>query len=372
MVSLAFLVGNFNREHGGAQQLLFDICSHLPAEFDATVYYMFGEGTFEPAFQEAGVSVVDLDADSNYDLRAFRRLVSELRRHGPDVLHTNSPVSGIWGRTAGSLARVPAVLSAEHNVHDSYRPFVRYANGLSLPLANVAVGVGKTVTESMIFPRLLAATGVDRRTILNGVDVARIESKFEGSEETFRRETGIGPGEIVAGTVGRLCEQKGFDVLLEAFPSVLDRVPDARAVVVGDGPARESLERQAETLGIADAVVFTGYVESVYPLLPHFDVAAFPSRWEGLPLAPAEAMVARRPIVASEIPSMAEVVGDAGMLVPPERPEPLGDSIAELLADRPLRESLGDRGYRRVEQRLSIDRTVEEYVELYRDLVDDR
>lgn len=369
MVALAFLIGNLNREHGGAQQLLFDLCSRLPHDFDATVFYMFGEATFREDFEQEGVTVVDIGAQSNYDLRAFARLVARLRDFAPDIIQTNSTISGVWGRVAGSLAGVPVVVSVEHNVHDSYRPFARYANGLTLPLADCAVGVSESVSESLFPRRLLAAAGTERRMIHNGVDIKRIEAAFDGSAEAFEARTGLNPEASVLGTVGRLSEQKGFDVLLEAFPAVRSRVSDVQLVVVGGGPDRSALEAKASSLGVADAVVFTGYVPSVFPLLPHFDVATFPSRWEGFGLVAAEAMVAKRPVVASDIPALREVVDEAGVLVPPEKPNALGAAIASLFEEPSRRDRLGKAGYCRVTSEFSIERTVEEYVSLYRELV---
>jgi hypothetical protein len=109
---------------------------------------MFGEGTFQPDLEAAGARVVALDANSNYDPRAFVRFVRALRTGRPDVLHTNSPISGAWGRVAGRLAGVPHLLSVQHTIHDSRRPLARAVDDDTLPLADAVVGVSEAVTSS--------------------------------------------------------------------------------------------------------------------------------------------------------------------------------------------------------------------------------
>lgn len=366
---MAFLIGNLNKEHGGAQRLLYDICRSLPKDdFDLTVYYCFGEGTFASDFESTGVSVVGLDASSNFDARTFVELTKELRAAEYDILQTNSPISGVWGRLAGTAASVPSIVSVEHNVHHSYRPLARYANGLSLPLADVVVGVSQSVTDSILdWERwLLEDSSVE--TIHNGVDVEAIEATFGRCEQVVKDQTGLDSDDVIVGSFGRFAEQKGFEYLLRSFAIVRDAIPEATLLLIGDGPQRQHLESLSSDLGLEDAVVFPGRVPEIYPLLPAFDVAVFPSLWEGLPLAPAETMAARLPIIASDIPPFRELVDDAGVLIPPKDVDSFADETIALLKDDVARTDLGRRAYDRVSEKFSISRTVSEYEQLYRRL----
>lgn len=373
MIDVSFLIGNLNKEHGGAQQLLYDICCHIAAdECDLTVYYMFGEGTFQAAFEAESVDVVPLEATSNYDLGAFSRLVRLLRVNDHDILQTNSPVSGIWGRIGARIAGVPAIVSVEHNMHHTYRSLPRVTNGLTLPLANEIVGVSEAVTESFLGWERVLLAGTSTKTIVNGIDVQAVESHFSECEAVLDRQTGLNPEDLIVGSVGRLAEQKGHEYLIRAFARVHESRPEATLVLVGDGPKRESLESLAEGLSISEVTCFTGHVPEVYPLLPAFDVAVFPSLWEGLPLAPGECMAARRPVVATDIPPFRELVGDTGMLVPPRDPGALGDAVCHLIESPERRSELGQLAYERVSARFSIERTVDEYRTLYRELAGER
>lgn len=368
MINLAFVIGNLNKEHGGAQRLLFDICKGLDLDsYELTVYYLFGEGTFQPHLEAHGVSVVDVDADSNYDLTAFGAFTSHLRRSNHDLLQTNSPISGVWGRPAARVGGVPNVVSVEHNMHHTYRTLSRVSNGVTLPLADAVVGVSDSVTASILDWERRLLRDTDVRTIRNGVDVKHIESHFGDAGSYLTEQTDLDPDDTVVATVGRLAEQKGFRYLVRAFAAA--ETGDAKLLVVGDGPRRTDLERLARSEGIEADVCFAGRVPEVYPLLPAFDVAVFPSLWEGLPLAPAECMVARLPLVVTDIPPFRELVDEAGVTVPVKDATALADAIETLLESPARRNELGTRAYERVSTEFSVKRTVAQYDALYREVL---
>lgn len=355
---VAAIVGNLNKEHGGAQQLLYDVFSRLPDDLEPVVYYMFGPGTFRDDFERAGVRVRPLEARSNLDPRAFLRLVAALRRDRPDVLETNSPISGIWGRIAGTMAGVPCVVSVEHNRHDAYRVAPRLANGLTLPLADAVVGVSEAVTGSLFaWERTLLPGETELVTIPNGIDVEQFSPSARGEVP------GEGP---TVGTVGQISRQKGYEHLVRAWPRVSEAVPEARLRIVGDGPLREPLEELAANLGVTGSVTFTGYVADPVPEYRRFDVAAFPSLWEGLPLTLLQAMATAVPVVTSDIRPNRTVIGDGGVTIPVGDEDALARALVDLLEDPDRRSKMGASGRERVRRLYSTRRVVEDYVELFR------
>lgn len=372
MKNIAFIIGNLNKEHGGAQQLLFDICRHLSSsEFETTVYYMFGEGTYAEQFEGYGTNVVPLGASSNYDLAAFGRLVRHLRNPDHDILQTNSPISGVWGRIAGRLSGVPHVVSVEHSVHTSYPLSNRLGNGLTLPLSSAVVGVSDTVVDSLLpWERRLLSGDIKIRAIRNGVDVDAIEQEFTKTDEVFA-DMNISRDDPIIGSVGRFIEAKGYKYLLRALPAIKQECSDAQLLLIGGGDLMSELKSEAEATGHSEDIHFTGLLSNVFPYLPAFDIAVFPSLWEGLPLAPAEAMAAQCPIIGTDIPPFREVINGSGILVEPKDEIALVEPITQLLEDPVQRRELGSRGYQRVTENFSIERTVEEYANLYRELVDE-
>jgi glycosyltransferase involved in cell wall biosynthesis len=174
------------------------------------------------------------------------------------------------------------------------------------------------------------------------------------------------PGPIV-GSVGRLAPEKGYDVLLHA----LQALPDVTAVLVGDGPDRERLERLTHELGLESRLIMPGWQTDPRPWLPTFDVFVLPSRLEALPLAIIEAMLASRPVVASRVGGVPEVVLDerTGLLVRPADPDSLAGALRRLLESPDRREHMGRAGRRLARQEFSAGRMVRSFESLYEELV---
>jgi glycosyltransferase involved in cell wall biosynthesis len=182
--------------------------------------------------------------------------------------------------------------------------------------------------------------------------------------ERFAHGTPALEGRIV-GNVARLAEQKGHRDLLAAAPRVLERYPDARFVIAGDGELRAELERLAEPLG--DRVVLLGARDDVPDLLASFDVFAFPSRFEGLCLAVIEAQAAGVPVVATPVGGIRETVvdGETGWLVPPRDVEALAERIVFCLDHADDAGRVAEEAQRRVRERFSVERMVAETLALY-------
>jgi glycosyltransferase involved in cell wall biosynthesis len=148
---------------------------------------------------------------------------------------------------------------------------------------------------------------------------------------------------------------------------VLGSHPETRLLIVGDGPARPQLEQLARETGIADRVIFAGFQARTRPFFELMDVLLLPSRSEGLPLAPIEAMLASRPVIATDVPGSNEVVadGETGFLVPLGRFEEMAQRAGELLDDEALRKRMGEAGLGRARALFTEERYVSEIAAMY-------
>jgi glycosyltransferase involved in cell wall biosynthesis len=203
--------------------------------------------------------------------------------------------------------------------------------------------------------------------IPNGVDLDDGDDD-RAAPAALRRALGLDPGAPLIGAVGRLVRQKGFEVLIEAMPAVLARVPGARLVVVGEGPERARLARLARERGVGAAVTFAGFRPDAPRLLAALDVLVLPSRREGSPLVTLEAMARGVPVVASDIDGIAEQVTDGvdGLVVPAGDAAALAAAVVRVLGDRTLAGRLGEAGRRRVRACFDARQMVARTLELYR------
>jgi glycosyltransferase involved in cell wall biosynthesis len=206
-------------------------------------------------------------------------------------------------------------------------------------------------------------------TIYSGIELAEFgRPGLDGAAK--RAELGIPAGVPVVGTVGRLSSQKNPEDLLIAARTVIQRMPDVRLLIVGDGPLRARVEESARIMGISGNVLFTGIRHDVPDLMASLDVFVLSSLWEGLPRVIPQAMAAGKPVVCTNVDGNAEAVRDGvnGLLVRPKDPDALADAILQLLRNPGLARQMGVEGRKRVAM-FSADRMMEDIEVLYQKLL---
>ncbi|MFF4650104.1 glycosyltransferase [Streptomyces sp. NPDC001380] len=301
-----------------------------------------------------------------------RRLGRIVDRARPDLLHLHSAKAGLAGRLA-VRGRVPTV----------FQPHAWSFAAATGPVAAAAVRWERLgarwadavlcVSERERGEGLAAGIRARRWEVVpNGVDLDRHTAAGEADRRLARRALGLDPLAPLAVCVGRLCRQKGQDLLLAAWPRVLGRVPDARLALVGDGPDRPALEARAALLPAGAPVLFAGDVPDPRPWCAAADLVVLPSRWEGMALAPLEAMAAARPVLLTDVPGAAECLPAwelPGALVPPEDPPALADALASALGDRAGCARRGGPVRGHVAARHDVARTAAGVGALYRELL---
>ena len=288
------------------------------------------------------------------DLRSMLAHVRAVRKERPEILHTSlrTPWSCQYGILAGLVAPGVRVVCVEQLPIPSPSRLQRAIRRFLAGRVAGHVAVGDRAAR--LVERFVGLPERSVGTIYNGVP------DLEAEPMARRR-----PGPII-GTLGRLDPQKGFDLLIRALPLV----PDATVVIVGDGPERAGLERLARELGVTDRVLITGWSEQARAYLGSFDIFVLPSRFEGFPLSIVEAMLARLPVVATDVGSIAEAVldGETGFLVPAEDVDALAGALQRLLADPELRRRLGESGRARALDRFTAATMARSFERLYEEV----
>ena len=290
--------------------------------------------------------------------REIASLRHELAHEQPDIVHLHSSKAGLVGRTL-VRRRFPTVFQPHSWSFDALRgpprslavAWERYG----ARWADVIVCVSDDEHKRGEQHRIAA----DWRVIPNGVDVQQLSSTTAARHEA-RRRLGLGDGPMVA-CVGRLSRQKGQDILLRAWPRVLERIPAATLLLVGDGPAVHELRQAAGA-----QVVFAGARDDVPQWLAAADVVAAPSRWEGMSLVMLEAMASGRSLVIGDVSGAREALGQkAGAIVPVEDSDALAAALIERLLDPSASAAEGRNGRKRAEQFYDLRLTTARFAQLY-------
>ncbi len=321
------------------------------------------DGPATGRLRDAGVSVTIL---GTFRVSAPIRLAALFRAVRPDLVHLHGSRAGFAGALAARLSRVGPIVYTAHAFAFKRRLLgvlrwaavradrftcrhARQVICLTLKDADAASQHGIAVNNVVVIP--------------NGIDTAQF------AVPTDRRdEFGFAPSTPIVGMIARLVPDKDPQTFVRMARHVADVAPEARFLMVGDGPLRPHVERLVGELNLARWVTLTGFRGDVPAVLATVDIIVLPSLWEGLPLVVLEAMAAAKPVVASALPSLAEVIvdGETGLLVPVGKASGFAEAVVRLIRDPDLRREMGWRGRDRVERDFSLDRMVKATVSVYR------
>jgi glycosyltransferase involved in cell wall biosynthesis len=312
------------------------------------------------------------------DLVATLRLARLIRRERPDILHTHTAKAGTVGRVAALLAGRRAPPIVVHTFHGHvlrgyfgplrsrlFRLLERWLAARTTAL----IAVSPQVRDDLV--SLGVATPERFAVIRLGIELDQRVAGGQNGRLESRRYLGIPTDRFAVGWIGRMTAVKRTDDVLVAFKRLRDDGVDAVLCMVGDGPDREQLERRAHELGVVRDTLFLGYQEDVAPFYAAFDALVLPSSNEGTPVSAIEALAAGRPVVATRVGGVPDVVqeGEDGFLVEPGATDELADRLAQLARDPALRERMGRVGRERVLPRYAVERLVDDVDRLYRSLL---
>ncbi len=315
------------------------------------------------------------------DLRTILRLSRLIRRERPTILHTHTAKAGAVGRIAALLAggaRPPVIVHTFHGhvLRGYFNPALTAAfRVLEQMLARVTtalVAVSPEVRDDLV---ALGVAPASKFVVVRlGIE---LDERVSGGEEEWRatrRLLGIPPDAFVVGWIGRMTAVKRTEDIARTLQALVRRGVDAYLCLVGDGPDRARLERRMHELGVAKRCLFVGYQENVARFYDAMDALLLTSVNEGTPVSVIEALAAGRPVVATRVGGVSDVVrnGVDGFLVEVGDVESLAARLAELAGDPELRARMGNAGRAHVIERYAVERLVDDVDRLYRSLLPPR
>jgi glycosyltransferase involved in cell wall biosynthesis len=287
----------------------------------------------EETLESMGVDISYLHK-SKFDPATLTALLKIIDRQKTDILHLHGYGATTFGRLAGWMRGIPTILHEHANLTDTPW-FQKVADRMLAPATDIAIAVSKSTADFVVGPRQMPPERV--KVVYLGVPLEEF-SRARAPEEiaAAKRELGAAPEDVIVGTVTRLHDSKGNSYLVEAARQVLDRHPEARFYLFGEGPLRPVLEAQARALQLGDRFVFAGFTKDVARTISAFDIEVFPSLWEGTPLTVFEALAAGKPIVATDADGLVDVLTHEqdALIVPKRDNAALAGAIVRLI-ERP-------------------------------------
>jgi glycosyltransferase involved in cell wall biosynthesis len=331
-----------SRMHGVKRLFAWMIPRFDPSQFNVSLVSLRRKDLSEETLESLGVDIEYLHR-SKFDPATLPALLKVIDRRKVDVLHLHGYGATTFGRLAGAMRRLPAILH-EHANLTTTPWFQKVADRALEPFTDIALAVSRSTADFVRDARLIPAEKI--RIVYLGAPVDEFgASPTPEAIAASRAALGIRPGEFAIGTVTRLHDSKGNEFLIDAARRVVDRHPEARFFLAGEGPLRPTLEAQAAELGLGDRFVFAGFVKDVAATLAAFDLSVFPSLWEGTPLTAFEALAAGKPIVATDADGLTDILDRdrTAWIVPKRDAARLADGIVYAIEHDAERTAMGAR-----------------------------
>lgn len=350
---------------GGGQRIMFELVNSLRTQFRFIIVAPIG--TFLKKYSQLGFLFKGLKKASLLDTtKQVRKIIDKVK---PDIVHAHGTRAAFLARLAVlRLKNKPKIIYTLHGFHIIRKNIVfknllivleRFLNHWT----DILVCVSEADKDLVLKYKTIDPKKI--RVIKNGIDIERFQLAPKIAEQA--KLVWQLKNKLVLCSIGRLHPPKDFSTILKALKIVIPQIGNVELLIIGDGPLREPLEREAKELGLLKYVKFLGFREDTPVLINLSDIVILSTKWEGLPLVPLEAGACKKPIIASDVGGVRETVLNkkTGLLFKPGSAKDLAEKILELAKSEELREKLGQRAFGFVSKNFSKQKMIKEYQNLY-------
>lgn len=365
-----------NGEIAGGQRVCLQIIEALLDKGHQALVVSPTKGPLVDLLKEKGIPVFFLPFEKTYSFHRAFQLSKLIRRERVDIVHTHGMVPlNVQARIAAKLAGIPCIshihIANVFNSNPLIRGYQIFLDNLTSSFCRTLIAVSRSTKESLVKQGIPE----NRVTVVpNGVDPGKARPR-RSREEIFQ-EFRIEPNKRLVGMIGRLCPTKGQEEFLKAVTMIKDEAPDVIWVIAGKdiefgGKYEKKLKNLARDLGLNGSVIFAGHQEDPDSLLNAMDLFVLPSKREGLPLVVLEAMALKKPVIATRVDGVPELIEDGrtGVLVPPAEPAPLAEAMLKLLNAPDKAMNLGEAGYMRARRDFCASEMIQRILSLYQEAI---
>lgn len=369
MVSQKVILLITGLNYGGAETQLINLATRLKKHgWDVRVVSMLPPQAFTEELEAAGIPFATLKMRRGVpDPRAVIRLVKILRQWRPHIVHSHMVHANLLARITRIFYNVPVVISTAHNINEGGR-WREIAYRLTDFLADLTTNVSRAAVNRYI--QVGAAPKNKIIFVPNGIDTNRY--RFNQSERLRLRDELRVAEKFVWLAVGRFEEAKDYPNMMQALKKVISERSDVVLLIAGQGTLFEDIKGMAHSFGLDKNVEFLCVRRDIPELMSAADAYVMSSAWEGLPMVLLEAAACELPVVATDVGGNSEIVihGSNGYIVPPRDPEALAAAMLKMMSlSEDERKAMGRAGRAHIEANYSLDRVVDQWERLYRDLL---
>ncbi len=358
---------------GGAKTHVVNLLQELDKRIDVKII-CFLKGEFYYEIKEKGIDIEVYEQKKRYNLSVIKRLIKEIKEGKYDLIHCHGARANFITYLLKKFYKIPAVTTVHSDYKldfkgSFYKDLVyRNLNYISLKHMDYYIGVSESFRD-MLIDRGFAPERI--MTVYNGINVAELESKE--INKSFLKEQGMDIDEntVKVGILARLYPVKGVEVFIKAAHKVLEVRQDVEFFVAGDGEEKENLVKLINELDIEDKVHLLGYIRDPYSFIDEIDINTSTSHSESFPYAILEGGVFKKPIIASNVGGVKDLVvnGETGLMFEPGDVDTLSGHILRLVEDEDLRKTLGNNLYKKINEFYSSEKMADKQILIYQQIL---
>ncbi len=353
---------------GGLENGIINLVNHSnPDDFIVDVLCLRDKGELTERINNPNTRIFFDGNHQQSKLTAIKKVYQHCQSHSYDILHSHGYATMLAAYIGGKLASCPTIINGEHGTlyYSSKKEVLiqRFLfNRMQLNLSVSSVLKNEICT-------LFSVSSERFKTIINGVDTIKFSPNK--NQQRLKKQLGIGPDQLIIGSVGRLVPLKNYPSLIRAISLMVKQFPQLMLLLAGDGPEKESLEKLIVKLNLTEHIRLLGQREDIADLMNLYDIFVLPSRCEGLSNTLLEAMSCGTPVLAADVGGNGEIIaeGTSGYLYPTDDSDALAKHLTCLLLNTSLREDLGRQARKHIEDNFSLETMVNNYENTYQELL---